>query len=395
VRNSVVIIDGSIIWVKYITLKSYRINLVLLAMALIFIELGCAITFRVFHKRFTFFHVEDFLVTQERIERSRRGLDSELGWITPFDTPYGERPRPVNYSNPLMSTFGDSYTFGSEVTEHQTFQSKLAEILQADVFNFGVGAYGTDQALLRFRRDFPKLRTPIVSIGLITENINRIVNRYRPFYIAGTRCPLTKPRFILDQKELLLIPNPLRTASDYYRLTDINYVWSLGENDYWFNRLNQPKLRFPYSGIFLNRYFWQEFWYGQMGERPNDVNARPWENLWNDKEARSLMTAILKAFVLEAKAQGSTPVILLSPQRAELLKQLKKKDNPQATILMNICLEEKWQCFNGISALASFITSENDVSRVTGRYHLTAYGNLLYAKSLHDWLVKEKLIPVY
>lgn len=150
---------GPTSWVRCNTMKSYTVNLILLVMALIIIELACAITFRVFHKRFTFFHVEDFLVTQERIERARRGLDSELGWITSFNSPYGERSRPINYNNPLMSTFGDSYTFGSEVAEHQTFQSKLAGILQADVFNFGVGAYGTDQALLRFRRDFPKLRT--------------------------------------------------------------------------------------------------------------------------------------------------------------------------------------------------------------------------------------------
>ena len=45
------------------------------------------------------------------------------------------------------------------------------------------------------------------------ENINRVVNRYRPFYDQSVT-PLAKPRFVLRDGRLALLPSPVRSIDD-------------------------------------------------------------------------------------------------------------------------------------------------------------------------------------
>ena len=41
------------------------------------------------------------------------------------------------------------------------------------------------------------------------ENVNRVVNRYRPFYSPRSGVALSKPRFVLEGDGLRLLPNPV------------------------------------------------------------------------------------------------------------------------------------------------------------------------------------------
>ena len=56
-------------------------------------------------------------------------------------------------------------------------------------------------------------RPPIVILGVLEEDLNRTVNRYRPFYVRHTNVRLGfKPRFYIDSDdEMTLLPNPPRT----------------------------------------------------------------------------------------------------------------------------------------------------------------------------------------
>jgi hypothetical protein len=50
-----------------------------------------------------------------------------------------------------VSAFGDSFTFGNDVTNDDIWESQLeARDPRFEVLNFGVGAYGLDQAYLRY-----------------------------------------------------------------------------------------------------------------------------------------------------------------------------------------------------------------------------------------------------
>jgi hypothetical protein len=112
-----------------------------------------------------------------------------------------------------VATFGDSFTFGDEVGPEETWQAALEHALgergvAAEVLNFGVSAYGIDQAYLRWRRDGRRFRPDVVLYGFQAENALRDRNVFRPLYFAGTEVPLSKPRFVVrgDGLELLNVP---------------------------------------------------------------------------------------------------------------------------------------------------------------------------------------------
>ena len=196
---------------------------------------------------------------------------------------------------------------------NQTFQTFLSKKLKADVYNFGVGGFGTDQAFLRFRREYQKVKTPIVALGLITENINRIVNVYRRFYYQKTELSLPKPRFKLKEGNLSLVPNPIQNANEIPNLLQPEYITGLGENDWWYNKEQYPELRFPYTSILFNKRLWLEALHGQREDKISDTNARPWEDLWSETEPRELMFALFDAFDKEVKASQAIPIILILP----------------------------------------------------------------------------------
>ena len=77
---------------------------------------------------------------------------------------------------------------------------------------------GPGQALLRYRRDGVKFHPHVVLIGFMSENINRVVNTFRPFYFPRSGVPFSKPRFALRGGDLVLIPNPLQSEEAYREL---------------------------------------------------------------------------------------------------------------------------------------------------------------------------------
>ena len=82
----------------------------------------CYIFFLNFKQRFTFFEPGKQTIEQEKLARAKVVFDAKLGWKKQFDTPFGERPRAREYNRPLIATFGDSYTYGDQVTHNQSFQ---------------------------------------------------------------------------------------------------------------------------------------------------------------------------------------------------------------------------------------------------------------------------------
>ena len=364
-------------------------RLAALAFGVVLLELVCFAFFTAFRDRFTFFAPERLTLAPEKFERAARIFDAELGWRRRFDTPFGERPRLRDYDRPLLATFGDSFTYGEQVRGRETYQTHLAEILGGDVYNFGHGGFGTDQALLWFRDRYPLVRTPLVSMGLITENLNRVVNVFRPFYSPQTALALSKPRFRLERGRLVLLANPVRSAEEIPKLADVGFVRSLGANDWWYNRQRLPELRFPYLAILANEHLWRETLHRREGSS-GDLDPRPWENLWEVDEARELLVAILEAFHEEARAAGGKPLVVLSPRAREIVGVLEGRGAANAERLMAICAERGWTCFDGVAAISSAVSSRADV-RALFDHHLTPAGNRVFAERLAAFLAARGL----
>jgi hypothetical protein len=188
-----------------------------------------------------------------RIGRGRTYIqfDSSLGWtlmpsvVRPMDgTVYqsnlagmrADREYAVDPSPGVrrLAAFGDSFTHCDEV-EYSDCWTRLLEADWPDteVLNYGVPGYGPDQAWLRYQREGNAFRPCAVLIGYMPENINRVVNRFRPFYQPETAIFLSKPRYLLDGDGLALLPNPARGPED---LRDMEWVErELGPHDPWYS----------------------------------------------------------------------------------------------------------------------------------------------------------------
>src|SRR5262245_38911036 len=107
-----------------------------------------------------------------------------------------------------VSLYGDSFTYGSEVSDSEAWSNVLSKNLNCRVANFGVGGYGTDQAYLRFLRNSND-NSGLVILGIFPDDIMRNVNQYR-YFLDGDPDSIfsLKPRFILENNQLTLISMP-------------------------------------------------------------------------------------------------------------------------------------------------------------------------------------------
>ena len=156
-------------------------------------------------------------------DRYLQRRDPLLGWPPPaqfgvkdYDTS-GARPSPM-FPEPggeCIALYGNSFTYGQEVSDAHAWGNVLSEMLGCRVANYGVGAYGTDQALLRFL-SHKNDTSGLVILGIFPFNILRNVNQNR-FFLTGSSPLLLKPRFYLENNKLRLIDIPKLTFGEFKR----------------------------------------------------------------------------------------------------------------------------------------------------------------------------------
>lgn len=74
---------------------------------------------------------------------------------------------------PAILVVGDSFTFGDEVSDNETWPAILEELLGKRVINGGVFAYGTDQSFLRLKSLLPIYSPDTVIFSLIPDDLER------------------------------------------------------------------------------------------------------------------------------------------------------------------------------------------------------------------------------
>lgn len=320
-----------------------------------------------------------FVPSQERIDLERAVFHPELGWKRRFPTALGQRPQAVLQERILLATYGDSFTYCDEVLGFETWQTHLAGLLGGAVLNFGNGAYGPDQAHLRFREDQPAAGAPYAVLSLIGENIARVVNVYRRFYLPQEGNALTKPRYRLEQGALVLEPNPTPTPASRQRLREVDFLREIGQRDYWFVRRTRQAASFPYSSIFFN--------INQLQEILNNVQ---WMRLWDEPEPRELLLAVLDAFARDARAMGVQPVIGVLPMELDLLHMV-QRGAPPAYVeqIVAHCREAGIPCFDAVSALGAPLRDAAAVREMYLATHCSPLGNERLALAWYGFLREE------
>jgi len=129
---------------------------------------------------------------------------------------------------------GDSFTFCEEVGDADSWPSILeAGREDTEVWNLGVGGYGTDQAFLRFQL-MNTGEIDVLIVGLLLENIGRNVNRYRPRWYPRSDTPVTKPRYVPEGHGLRLVRQPYANREELVVAVENGSVLAdLEEHEYW------------------------------------------------------------------------------------------------------------------------------------------------------------------
>ena len=239
-------------------------------------------------------------------------IDPELGW----DSVSSVRGRELKASGKryFAAIFGDSMTYGWEVEYPQSWGYLLEKKLGREILNMGVNGYGADQSLLKFEKYAASFPSEYAVLGILPDDISRLLMRMPNLRWRTSDPPFLKPRFKLSGKGLVLVPNPLKDVSEYSKLLDPEYLAGLLSEDgyYLYHRESYGfdmarGRRFPFtrelfrSAYGLARYGRANRWWG----------SPPQEFYREGSEAYALMKEIVSEFRRKCSAAGSTPIIML------------------------------------------------------------------------------------
>lgn len=195
-------------------MKFKIINISLSILSLLFTILILEIGARVYKSEYSF---HNFLDLDRDVFRSAypSEFDKELGWVpkkgnhqknvwntrvTILNDGIRSNGKNENIENrEIILAVGDSFTFGDEVSNDETWPARLEEISNTRVLNGGVFGYGIDQSYLRMQALASKYQPDIIVFSFIPEDI------YRCEFFERTSAP--KPYFKLSEDNELVLMN--------------------------------------------------------------------------------------------------------------------------------------------------------------------------------------------
>jgi hypothetical protein len=280
-----------------------------------------------------------------------------------------------------LAVFGDSYTNGAEVRDHETWAAQSEALLRGrhesvELLNLGVNGYGMDQAYLRWEQVGRGYNPDVVVFGLQAENIHRNVNLIRPLYQRATEnLPFAKPRFVLENGQLRLINSPVLPPSQLPAILRNIDAWPLARYEAYY--------------------------------RPDAYVARPWEHSLaigfltrvmaeqsdpeGDDEAsadeQELGMAILEAFEKSVHAAGARFVVMYMPKRADLRRYRDSGQVPNMAFVERV--RQRFEFIETVTALRDELRTQSFAS-LYGATHYSLAGNQVVARVLSDWLSQQR-----
>jgi hypothetical protein len=243
--------------------------------------------------------------------------DDEIGWpppstaaTPPFDSSGAkynpEFPAP---GDACASAYGDSFIWGADIPLADGWIERLAHLLGCRVANYGINGYGTDQALIRFRRNAND-ESPLVLLGIFPENVLRNVNQYRALMGYDLHPLSLKGRFVLDAAGgLVWVSRPRLDADGFVLLNRAPAEFLPREYLLPDTRDGPVTLRFPYVLALLRIALMPRIWTHFSG-RPS------WSEFFavdHPSGALPLTAAIVDAFAREAAHRGKRTLVLMLP----------------------------------------------------------------------------------
>ena len=126
--------------------------------------------------------------------------------------------QPVNPEQRILC-MGDSYTFGVAARDDETYPAQAEKLKPGtEWINFGIPGGCLVQSYQRYMHEARHYGGRRVVIGFMTNDAQRTVNVFRPFLIADSGAPLTKPFAKYVEGKFSIEPNPCTSTADLVRL---------------------------------------------------------------------------------------------------------------------------------------------------------------------------------
>ena len=221
--------------------------------------------------------------------------------------PAGERLHDwFDASRTAAIAVGDSYTNGDEVGDSETYPARLAERLGVSVANHGVGGYGPAQSLLNLQRNIGRYpQVEVVILGIMYENIYRMVNSYRPVLYTNSSDYTLKP-YMAGGK---LVPHPGPSAFESLEQFKEEANSSF-DNDFW----AKPVARFPYS-LALGRSLGSNYFrYRRLQKAFRKMGEPEYSVAFDAEEIKLNLVALLNQYATLARRWDVKPVVIFIPR---------------------------------------------------------------------------------
>ena len=299
---------------------------------------------------------------------------------------FGERKlKKIKKNNYKYASFGDSFVFCRYVKNDKTWQSYLTEYSKQNGLNFGVGNFGLDQVYIKYlRTNIPK-NIKTVYIGFVPETLSRCKCLWK-HYLEFNNIYAFKPKFILKNKKLFLIKNPIKSP---YSFKNIKLIINSIKYKEFFYKENflKYKFSFPYLISFIknfnyNLYLFFFSFQKILGINENAIwdfiinkNCKRNDELYLDNYNKEFIYQLLLSFLKQSKIKKQKIVFLLFPQKYDL--SLKEKNYKKFFLEMK-------NKFDIIDFTDVFKKEDLDKIYLPAKYggHLTPYGNKLVAKTI-------------
>lgn len=119
-------------------------------------------------------------------------------------------------SENLILAIGDSFTFGDQVSDHETWPAILEKLTGIRTLNGGVFGYGVDQTYLRMRSLAKKYQPTVIVFSLIPSDIYRCE--------LSERTSVAKPYFQIKENSLILRNEHIRKKSKSHNKDILRHI---------------------------------------------------------------------------------------------------------------------------------------------------------------------------
>lgn len=321
------------------------------------------------------------------------GFDPDLGWTNHAGWinrgkhlihigPAGTRGRTLySLPKPEGSTrvlcMGDSFVWGSEVGDEQTWPHLLQQQPNIEAPNLAVGGYGLDQTLLRLRKQGAALRPDVIIFGCMLASAGRHGNRIPGRLAPSDASPQVKPRFLLQNGKLQLLPIPYPDELSLLRAAlSGETLFDLHEHEVWLDPSPWP----PFSFVATHQAT-------QVALEARTI-ASVWKDL--DSECMQLTRALIEALHAEARALGARrSLFLLFPSRAGLLRASLGEArfwDPALAQMPGPSLDLTDALLEALPPVTEQVPQQRRADTLFATVHLSPEGNRVVAEAILAWL---------